>query len=65
MQSKKVYTGVGEKEYPVVRSCGHKRAIGQFKEDERDSTKSWGLVRKSWEREVYIQDGETREGGMG
>lgn len=31
---------------PIVGSCGHKRATGQFKEDERDRTQSWGLREK-------------------
>ena len=43
MQSQKVYTGVEEKEYPVVGSYEHKRATGQFKECEGDCTQSWGL----------------------
>lgn len=57
------YTGVGEKEYRVARSCEDKRAIRQLKKnvvDERDTTQSWGLCEKFvGRREAYAQDGET------
>lgn len=64
MQSQKVYTGVEEKEYPVVESYGHKRATGQFKERERDCTQSWGLVLESHGKERRMSRmGDSRGSG--